>query len=213
VTISALEDLMPARLARAGRRSRLRLLIVMITLQPLFGVTGCTGSPATLALDPSFEIQTPIGLAGVSIREALPGTTAEAFAKMVRTGMEQGASVAAIDPTAAAPSPMPCMRIVWHVNPVAARGVSRLVVNLFNGATSFAYEQVVVANTAPPAAITYTIGMTIRQLFARAERQGDLSGLAPTSSNMPMTARCLCVLHDVKRNRSAFGESGETGIG
>jgi hypothetical protein len=104
------------------------------------------------------------------------------------------------------------MRIVWHVTPVAARGVSRLVVNLFNGATPFAYEQVVVANTAPPVAITYTIGMTIRQLFARAERQGDLSALAPASPNMPMTAR-RCVLHDVKHNSAIFGKSGATGIG
>jgi hypothetical protein len=203
---------MPARLARAGRRSRLRLLTTMAALPLFVGITGCTGSPATLALRPSFEIKTPVGLAGVSIREALPGTTDEAFAKMVRTGTEQGASVTAIDPPAVSPSPIPCMRIVWHVTPVAARGVSRLVVNLFNGATPFAYEQVVVDNTAPPAAITYTIGMTIRQLFARAERQGDLSALASTSPNMPMTAR-RCVLHDVKQNPAAFGESGGTGIG
>jgi hypothetical protein len=204
---------MPVRLVRAGRRSRLRLLITMAALPLFFGITGCTGSPTTLALAPSFEIKTPFGLAGVSIREALPGTTNEAFAKMVKAGTEQGASVTAIDPPAAAPSPIPRMRIVWHVTPVAARGVSRMVVNIFNGATPFAYEQVVVANTAPPAAITYTIGVTTRQLFARAERQGDLSALAQMSPNMPMTARCLCVLHDVMRNPAAFGKSGATGIG
>jgi hypothetical protein len=105
------------------------------------------------------------------------------------------------------------MRIVWHVNPVAARGVSRMVVNIFNGATPFAYEQAVVANTAPPAAITYTIGMMIRQLLSRAERQADLSALAPTSPNMAMTARRLRVLHDVKCDPGAFGESGATGRG
>jgi hypothetical protein len=190
---------MSAWLIRQGRRSRLRLLVIMAALQPLLGVTGCTGSPATLALDPTFEIETPIGLAGVSIREAPPGTPAEAFVKMVRTGTEQGAAVTAIDPPTATSSPIPCMRIVWHVTSVAARGVSRLVVNLFTGATPFAYEQVVVANTAPPAAITYTIGMTTRQLFARAERQGDLLALVAASPNMPMTAR-RCVLHHLKRN-------------
>jgi hypothetical protein len=41
-----------------------------------------------------------------------------------------------------------------------------------------------------------------------------LSGpLAPTSPNMPMTARRSSVLHDVERYPGAFGESGATGRG
>jgi hypothetical protein len=170
---------MPPQLVCPGRRRRLRLFVIMAALQSLLCVAGCAGSPATFALPPDFEMKTPTGLAGVSIREALPGTTAEAFAKMVRTGMEQGASVVATQPPAAAPSPIPRMHIVWHVNPVAARGVSRLVVNIFNGATPFAYEQAVVANTAPPAAITYTVCMMTRQLLARAKREGVLVALLP----------------------------------
>jgi hypothetical protein len=39
----------------------------------LCGLASCTGSPATLALQPAFEIMTPAGTTSVSIREAPAG--------------------------------------------------------------------------------------------------------------------------------------------
>ncbi len=39
------------------------------------GLTACTGSPATFALRPAFEVMTPAGVAGVSIRQSPPGMT------------------------------------------------------------------------------------------------------------------------------------------
>ena len=45
--------------------------------------------------------------------------------------------------------PFPSRRIVWHVTSSAARGMSRLVVNVFDGVNPYAYEQETVSNSAP----------------------------------------------------------------
>ena len=58
---------------RCGRRiirqSGWRASLVALALVSLFGHAACTGSPATLALRPDFEVKTSVGIASVSIRE------------------------------------------------------------------------------------------------------------------------------------------------
>src|SRR3978361_1446541 len=102
----------------------------LVTLILLFGLAACTGSPATLAIRPDFEIMTPAGLAGVSIRGAPYGMTDAEYSRLVRIGMEQAApgsvKARAIDP------PFPERRIVWHADTAAPRSVSRLLVNVFD---------------------------------------------------------------------------------
>ncbi len=87
-------------------------------------------------------------------------TTAE-FTRVTARGMREAmpGSVMMTPMTA----PFPTRRIVWHVNPVAARGVVRLVVNAFDGSGPFAYEQQSVDNSAQADVIQSTIAeMTIR---------------------------------------------------
>src|SRR5277367_190224 len=53
------------------------------------GLAACTGSPATLALQPDFEVMTPAGIASVSVRQPLPGMTDAQFTQLVTTGMHR----------------------------------------------------------------------------------------------------------------------------
>jgi hypothetical protein len=62
--------------------------------------------------------------------------------------------------------PFPRCRIVWHVNPGGGRGVSTLVVNIFDGSDPVAYEQEVVTNSAPTVAIVGAIESVTRRLIA-----------------------------------------------
>src|SRR5437870_1462977 len=73
----------PACLARAGACTRSLLL--------LLGLAACTGSPASVASRPDFEVMTPAGLANVSIRQSPPGMTDAEFARFVLAGMERAA--------------------------------------------------------------------------------------------------------------------------
>jgi hypothetical protein len=137
---------------------RIRSVLPLLVTVPILG---CTGSPATLALRPDFELMTRTGIASVSIRESPPGMTDAEFARVIAQGMKQAmpGSVMITSMTA----PFPPGRIVWHVNPVAARGVVRLVVNAFDGSGPFAYEQQSVDNSAQADVIQSTIAeMTIR---------------------------------------------------
>ena len=61
---------------------------------------------------------------------------------------------------------IPAQRIVWHVDLAAARGVSRLVVNVFDGADPYAYEQAVVSNDTPSAAIASVVQSMSKRLLA-----------------------------------------------
>ena len=117
----------------------------------LSGLAACTGSPATLALQPDFEVMTPEGIASVSIRQSPPGMTDAEFTQLVKAGMDQAAPGSVI--AGRVKPPFPSQRIVWHVNRSASRGISRLVVNVFDGASPYAYEQETVTNSAPTAVI------------------------------------------------------------
>src|SRR5437868_4782950 len=105
----------------------------------LSGLAACTGSPATLALQPDFEVMTPAGIASVSIRESPPGMTDAQFTQLLKAGMERAAPDSVI--AGRVEPPFPSQRIVWHVNPSPPRGIARLVVNVFDGANPYAYEQ------------------------------------------------------------------------
>ncbi|HUN44949.1 MAG TPA: hypothetical protein VMU85_00455 [Stellaceae bacterium] len=139
----------------------IRLLLAVVALLSL---AACTGSPATLALRPAFEVATPDGVASVSIREAPAGMTGSEFLRLVEAGMTRGASAAVIaEPVDA---PFPARRIVWHASPGSGRGVSTLTVNIFDGARPIAYEQERIANDAQPAAVEAAIGSLTTRLIA-----------------------------------------------
>jgi hypothetical protein len=90
--------------------------------------------------------------------------TDNAFEQLVRMGMGRAA------PGGVLPGPvgasLPQCRIVWHVNPSVGPGVSTLVVNIFDGSVPVAYEQGMVTNSAPTAAITYAIESVTKRLIA-----------------------------------------------
>lgn len=135
-------------------------------------LAACTGSPATLALPPAFEVMTPAGLASVSIRQSPPGMTDAEFTRLVSAGMQ----LAAFRKMRAGPaeSPHPMQRIVWHVNPFSPKPMSQLVVNVFDGADPYAYEEVSLANDASQAAITSDVASMsarlLRDVAAQHER-------------------------------------------
>jgi hypothetical protein len=94
------------------------------------------------------------------------------FAQVVRNGM--GPEMPASPPTGTV-VPYPGRRFVWHVYPVAPRGVSRIVVNAFDGSAPFAYEQQVVENGASAVAMTGTVGAMTRQLMAKLEQRTQIA--------------------------------------
>jgi hypothetical protein len=147
----------------------------VLVLSSFLGLTACTGSPATLAIPPDFEVMTPEGLASVSVREPAPELTDAAFERVVMTGMQAAMPGSMVtQPTTA---PYPQRRIVWHVNPTPARGVSRLIVNVFDGSVPLAYEQDVVADSSPTSVITYKVTSLTKRLVAR---YAQLDVQAPT---------------------------------
>lgn len=149
-------------------------LIAGLALAPLLGTLGCTGSPSTVAMPPDFEVMTPEGMASVSIRESLPNLTDAEFQLVVMAGMQSAMPGRPIGQPVAVP--FPTRRIVWHVNPIAARGVSRLFVNVFDGATPVAYEQDTVSNSAPRGAITYVVASLTTRLVTRYARLESQAG-------------------------------------
>jgi hypothetical protein len=142
----------------AGALVRARALLL------LFGLASCTGSAATLALPPDFEVTTPTGIASVSVRQSPPGMTDAEFKQLVRAGMERVAGFGVI--ASRVKPPFPLQRIVWHANLSASRGVSRLVVNVFDGANPFADEQETVSNDAPKAVIAGAVASMSERLLA-----------------------------------------------
>jgi hypothetical protein len=148
---------------------------LVTALVGLITVSACTGSPATLALAPDFELETPVGIAGVSIRESPSGMTDAEFEQLVAHGMVSAMSGSLVNVPVRAP--FPTRRIVWHVTPVAPRGVERLVVNVFDGSDAFAYEEQVVDNSAPRIVIESAIA-SITSRLAEAISQHDLRASA-----------------------------------
>ena len=146
--------------------------IAGLALASLLATIGCTGSPYTVAMTPDFEVMTPEGMASVSIREPLPNLTDAEFQQVVMAGMHSAMPGEFVEQHVSAP--FPTRRIVWHVNPVAARGVSRLSVNVFDGGTPVAYEQDTVSNGAPRGTVMHAVAsMTTRLVtrYARLESQ------------------------------------------
>jgi hypothetical protein len=137
----------------------------------LFGVAACTGSPASLASPPDFEVMTQAGVASVSIRESPPEMTRAEFTRLVEAGMKHGV----LDAGRIEPS-FPSRRIVWHVNPSASRGMSRLVVNVFDGASPYAYEQETVPSGAPTAEVRSAIESMSSRLMADIAARGEPAG-------------------------------------
>ena len=137
----------------------------------MFAVSACAGSPATMAMQPDFEVATSAGPASVSVRDAPPGMTMSEFEHVVRTGMT--VEMPASPKTAHALAPDSERRIVWHLSPVPARGTSRLVVNAFDGSTPYAYEETVVDDSAPVASVGRAVRSMTRQLASTLDRQSQ----------------------------------------
>jgi hypothetical protein len=130
----------------------------------LLSPAACTGSPATLALQPDFAMTTPVGIASVSMRESVPGLTDSEFEQLVRTGMGRAAPNAVL--SGPVQPPFPQFRIVWHVSRYGHDGASSLVVNIFKGSEPFASEQVVIESVAPPETIVAAVESMTKRLFA-----------------------------------------------
>jgi hypothetical protein len=150
-------------------------------LLPLSCLASCTGSPTTLALQPSFEVMTPAGIASVSIRQSPPGMTDAEFTQAVRAGMERAAYSSAS--TGQVEPPYPSQRIVWHVDPSIPSPTSRLVVNVFDGAYPYAYEEETVSDGASPAMITSAVESLSerlrRDVAAQTNTEQQASGQVP----------------------------------
>jgi hypothetical protein len=138
----------------------------------LSGLPACTGSPATLALQPDFEVMTPAGIASVSIRQSPPGMTEAQFTQLVKAGMDRAVRDSVI--AGRVKPPFPSQRIVWHVDLSASRSISRLVVNVFDGANPYAYEQETVTNSAPTAVITSAVESMSERLLADVAAQVNM---------------------------------------
>jgi hypothetical protein len=150
--------------ARISRQRRSLPSFCALALIALFGPAACTGSPATLALQPDFAMTTPVGIASVSVRESVPGLTDGEFEQLVRTGMGRTAPNAML--SGPVQPPFPQFRIVWHVSSYGHDGASSLFVNIFRGSEPFAYEQEVIENGAPRATIVGTIEALTKRVFA-----------------------------------------------
>src|SRR5690348_6900449 len=122
-----------------GARARRFGLAVVVFL----GNAGCTSSSAILRMQPDFAIATQAGVASVSIRSPLPGMTDAETVHLVMAGMERAAPRSLI--AGPVKAPFPAQRIVWHVAQTGSRGASRLIVNVFDAMTPYAYEEEVIA--------------------------------------------------------------------
>jgi hypothetical protein len=126
-------------------------------------LASCTGSPATLAMRPDFEVMTPAGVASVSIREAPLGMTDGEFTQLVRAGMKRAAYRSIT--TGWVGPPYPSQRIVWHVNLSVPHSVSQLVVNVFDEAYPYALEEGRISTDASPAMIASVVESMSDRLF------------------------------------------------
>lgn len=145
----------------------------ILPLLTVCALSACTGSPATLALQPSFVVATATGPDSVSIREAPPGMTFANFEQAVRSGMVSAMPASQPTPPIV---PYPPRRIVWHVNSMPPHeGESQLVVNAFDGPTPFAYEAQTVDNDAPPEAIESTVESMTQRLIGELDRHDQVA--------------------------------------
>jgi hypothetical protein len=159
--------------------SRSRALVAL-ALGTLLGPAACTGSPATLELQPDFAVKTPNAIISVSIRESLPGMTDSEFEQLVRKSMARALPGHVV--RGPVKPPFPRCRVVWHVEPTGPRAVSMLMVNIFDGSVPVAYEEDTVVNSAPTAALTYAIDLLTTQLlapYAQADANSASDGCRP----------------------------------
>jgi hypothetical protein len=143
-----------------------------LVLGLLLGPAGCAGSRTTLASAPDFEVMTGAGMASVSIRQPLPGATDAESVACVRSAMERASPGTVV--AGPVEQPFPSRRIVWHVDPTASRGAFRLMVNIFDGSTPYAYEETLVDNGAPRDAILSAIESMSGQLLNAIPGNHDL---------------------------------------
>ena len=144
-------------------------LLPALTLGVSVLVSACTGSPATLALQPDFDVATSAGPASVSIREAPPDMTFAEFEQAVSAGMQS--AMPALAQTTPVAAPFPDRRIVWHVYPIIPRGASRLVVNIFDGSGPTFEAQQVIDNTAPHSSVEYAVRTLTLRLMAKLDHE------------------------------------------
>ena len=149
--------------ARTTRPSGSRPPVVALALVLLFGPAACAGSHAR-APRSDFEVNALGGIASVGIRASLPGMTDSEFEQLVRMGMGRVVEGGVLPGPVAAP--LPQCHIVWNVNPSAGRGVSTLIVNIFDGSAPVAYEEEIVSNSAPTATIVGAIESVTSRLLA-----------------------------------------------
>jgi len=154
-----------------------RVLTILLCSASL---TSYTSLAEALTIRPDFGLMTAAGPASVSVPEAPPGITASEFERIVRAGMERAAPGRVMD--AAATRSGPSIRIVWHVDPEPPRGISRVAVNIFDGAQSRGYEQDVVVNDAPPISIEATVEAMSERLLVSLETGAAVSSHAPRHS-------------------------------
>ena len=144
--------------------------------------SACTGSQATLALRPNFDVATSAGPASVSIREAPPGMTLAEFEQTVSAGMQSAMPTGA--QTTLVVTPFPARRIVWHVYPIFPRGASRLVVNVFDGSGPTIGAQEVIDNSAPRSSVEHVVRTLTQRLIASLDQTKPAgSGLASSSNH------------------------------
>jgi hypothetical protein len=144
-----------------------RLQIALIAVSPLslFGLTACLGSPRVPVQQPTFELKSPTGLVGVSIRRPLPGRTDSEFEALVKSGMLQAIPTSTLVTPIAAPFPE--RRLVWHVSVDVPRGTSRLILNMFEGSRAVAYDQEHIGSDASNVEILAAIESMTQRLDAQ----------------------------------------------
>lgn len=126
-------------------------------------LAACSGSPATLAERPTFDITTPVGVSSVAIRNAPTGMTDDAFTSTVMDGMLDGCRCTYR--LSHFIGPYPDYRIVWHVDPTVHGGMSHLVVRMFNGGGPFVYAQDDIRDGASRDVLEHTVAMLTRRLM------------------------------------------------
>jgi hypothetical protein len=106
--------------------------------------------------------------------------------------------------------PFPSQRIVWHVNLSAQGDISHLVVNVFDGASPYAFEQGSVMSNAPTTAVTSTVASMSKHLLAdiaarenmpKSLRDSNETSCDPRKSDHD---RLLCIPQPLPRWQSSW---------
>ena len=155
-----------------ARAKRLQIALTAVSLLSLFGLTACVGSPRVLAQQPTFELNSPTGLVGVSIRSPLPGRTDSEFKTLVKSGMLQAIPTSTLVTPLTAPFPQ--RRLVWHVSIDVPHGTARLILNMFEGSRAVAYNQEHIGSDASRGEILAAIESMTQRLDAQSAGQRTL---------------------------------------